>query len=63
MFENNTYIAQNHSILLGKPHIKGTRISVELILRKMSEGASISNILDMYPNLTVNQVLACLENN
>lgn len=61
MFNKNTYIGQDYSILLGKPHIVGTRISVELVLRKMSEGASISDILEMYPNLSVNQVLACLE--
>ena len=37
--------------MLGKPVIKGTRIPVELILRKMSEGATEAEILDGYPHL------------
>ncbi len=36
-------------IMLGKPVIKGTRITVELILTKLSEGASEADILKMYP--------------
>ena len=38
--------------MLGKPVIKGTRITVELILRKFSEGAGKEDILKMYPKLT-----------
>jgi uncharacterized protein (DUF433 family) len=37
---------------LGKPVIKGTRIPVELIIRKLGEGATIEELLDAYPNLT-----------
>ena len=42
----------NPNILMGKPVIKGTRIPVELILRKLGEGAIIEELLEMYPNLT-----------
>ena len=54
-------IIRNPEIMKGKPIIKGTRISVELILKKLSEGVSIENLLKMYPHLSVNSVLACLE--
>ncbi|MCP4155464.1 MAG: DUF433 domain-containing protein [bacterium] len=48
-------------ILRGKPVIKGTRISVELILKKMSEGISSEELMEAYPSLTekdINAVLA-----
>ena len=46
--------------MLGKPVIKGTRITVELILRKLSEGATPEEILNGYPNLIKDDILACL---
>jgi uncharacterized protein (DUF433 family) len=54
------YIESNHTIMLGKPVIKGTRITVELILKKLSEGASTSQLIDMYPSLNNEQINACL---
>jgi uncharacterized protein (DUF433 family) len=54
------YIESNHTIMLGKPVIKGTRITVELILKKLSEGASTKQIIEMYPNLNNEQINACL---
>jgi uncharacterized protein (DUF433 family) len=47
--------------MLGKPVIKGTRITVELILRKLSEGAEQSELLDAYPGLTSDDIQAALE--
>ena len=41
----------NPKVMLGKPVIRGTRIPVELILRKLSDGASEADILDGYPAL------------
>jgi len=41
----------NPEIMLGKPVIRGTRIPVELILRKLSEGATEADLLDAYPRL------------
>jgi uncharacterized protein (DUF433 family) len=48
-------------ILLGKPIIKGTRISVELILNLLSEGASTADVIDMYPHLTKEDIKAALQ--
>jgi uncharacterized protein (DUF433 family) len=53
-------IAVDPNILLGKPVIKGTRISVELILKKLSEGMSIEVLLEAYPNLTRENIFAAL---
>lgn len=41
----------NPGIMLGKPIIRGTRITVELVLRKISEGATEADLLDAYPGL------------
>lgn len=41
----------NPKIMMGKPVIRGTRIPVELILRKLGEGATIDDLLDSYPRL------------
>lgn len=53
-------ILSDPDIMLGKPIVKGTRITVELILRKISEGMSIDNLLEAYPDLTKEDVFACL---
>ena len=50
----------NPQILAGKPVIKGTRISVELILRILSQGISVEEILEEYPHLTEEDVKAAL---
>jgi len=47
-------------VMRGKPVIRGTRVPVELIVRKMGEGASIEDLLDGYPNLTKESVQAAL---
>jgi uncharacterized protein (DUF433 family) len=44
-------IEVNPKVMLGKPVIRGTRITVELILRKLSEGATEADLLDAYPRL------------
>jgi len=46
------YIVSNHQVLLGKPTIKGTRISVELILELLSAGWTEKQILESYPTLS-----------
>jgi uncharacterized protein (DUF433 family) len=55
------YIERNPNIMLGKPIIKGTRITVELIMRKLADGYNIDNILQSYPHLTKEQIFATLE--
>lgn len=46
------------TILNGKPVIKGTRISVELVLSRLAEGATFQMLLDAWPNLTVDDIRA-----
>ncbi len=48
------------SVMLGKPVIRNTRIPVELLLRKLSEGATAAELLDAYPRLTEDDIRACL---
>ena len=55
------YIERNPEILLGKPVIKGTRISVELIMRKLAGGYSFDDILKAYPHLAKAQLAAACE--
>lgn len=50
----------NPKVLLGKPVIRGTRIPVELLLRKLSEGAKEGDLLDAYPRLTREDIQAAI---
>jgi uncharacterized protein (DUF433 family) len=50
----------NPAIMLGKPVIRGTRITVELILRKLGEGASERDLLDAYPHLAPADIRAAM---
>ena len=47
-------------VMQGKPVIRGTRITVDLILRKLAEGASESDLLNAYPHLTLEDIRAAL---
>lgn len=58
---NMNNITINPKIMSGKPIIKGTRITVELILRLLANGATQNEILKTYPHLTRQDILACLE--
>jgi len=53
-------ISVKPNIMLGKPCIKGTRITIEIIIKKLSEGASIQDIIIGYPGLDEKDVLAAL---
>lgn len=50
----------NPKVMLGKPVIRGTRIPVELILRKLGEGATEQDLLDAYPNLKSGDIRAAM---
>lgn len=50
----------NPEVMLGKPVIRGTRIPVELILRKLGEGATKADLLDAYPRLIKEDIQAAL---
>jgi uncharacterized protein (DUF433 family) len=53
-------IVSDPDIMMGKPTIKGTRITVELILEELGEGLSVEDVLRAHPHLTKEQVLAVL---
>lgn len=48
----------NPAIMFGKPVIKGTRITVEQVLRKLAGGMTVEEILDDHPHLTLDDVYA-----
>lgn len=54
------HIVVNPDVLAGKPIIKGTRISVELLLDWFASGWSYDDILRAYPHLTREQVQAAM---
>jgi len=53
-------IELNPRVMLGKPVIRGTRIPAELVLRKLSEGASETDLIDAYPRLTRDDIQAAM---
>ena len=62
MFQENLSkrIEINPKIMLGKPVIKGTRITVEIILKKLAQDISVDEILRDYPGLTRDDIQAAL---
>ncbi len=53
-------ISADPAVMMGKPCIKGTRITVELILRKLGAGRSFTDLLEAYPPLTEADLRAAL---
>ncbi len=53
-------IQSNPSIMMGKPVVAGTRITVELILEKLAEGETIEQLLEAHPRLTKEGIQAAL---
>lgn len=53
-------IEMNPKVMMGKPVIRGTRVPVELILRKLSEGARERDLLVAYPKLTREDIQAVI---
>lgn len=54
-------ISIDPEIMLGKPCIKGTRITVELILEKLAGGSSFEDLLDGYPKLSMEDIKEALK--
>ena len=54
------HITSDPSVMLGKPVIAGTRITVESILEKLAAGETIEDLLEAYPNVTREGVHAAL---
>jgi uncharacterized protein (DUF433 family) len=55
------FIHSDSGVLLGKPVVKGTRLSVEFILGLYAEGWTEDQILENYPNLTKESLLAVFD--
>lgn len=53
-------LSSSPDVLLGKPVIRNTRITVELILERLGDGMSIEEILEATPNIKREDVLACI---
>lgn len=54
------HITSNPAILSGKPIVRNTRIAVDLILEKLGSGDSPEDLLDSYPGLQHDDIVACL---
>ncbi len=54
------HITVDPQILVGKPVVKGTRISVELVIDLLAAGWNEQQVLDSYPTLKTDDVRACL---
>jgi uncharacterized protein (DUF433 family) len=54
------HIKVDPQILVGKPVVKGTRISVEMVIDLLAAGWTEQQLLDSYPTLKVDDVRACL---
>ena len=60
MIDYKKRISSDPAIMLGKPVIKGTRLPVETILCKMGEGATVEQLLQSYPYITQEDIMASL---
>ena len=54
------WIVSNPSVMMGKPVIVGTRITVELILEKLAAGETVEDLLEAHPRLTREAIQAVL---
>lgn len=54
------HIEIDHNKMNGKPVIKNTRIPVDMILEKFADNYSYTDLLEAYPNITKDDVTACL---
>jgi uncharacterized protein (DUF433 family) len=57
----NEYIVIDPAILVGKPIIRGTRLSVEFIVQLLAQGWTEVDIQRNYPGVTHEQIAACLQ--
>ena len=54
-------IEVNHKVMVGKPVIKGTRVTVEAIIERVKNGLTFEEILQDFPNIKKNDIKAALE--
>jgi uncharacterized protein (DUF433 family) len=55
------HIVSTPDVLRGKPRIKGTRIPVSLVLGYLASGSAFDDIIKEFPDLTKDQIAACLD--
>lgn len=55
------HVVSTPDVIRGKPRIKGTRIPVSLVLGYLASGASHKEITDEFPDVTDEQIMACLD--
>lgn len=53
-------IVSNPAVMMGKPVIAGTRVTVELVLEKLAAGETVEQILEAHPRLTREAIQAAL---
>jgi uncharacterized protein (DUF433 family) len=58
---NKSMIRSDPAVMMGKPVVAGTRITVELILEKLAAGESVEQVLEAHPRLTKDAVLAAID--
>jgi uncharacterized protein (DUF433 family) len=58
--DDNRLVVSDPNIMMGKPVIAGTRITVELILEKLAAGETVEDILAAHPRLTADAVRAAI---
>ena len=58
---NQPLIVSDPAVMMGKPVVAGTRITVDLILEKMANGETIEQILEAHPRLTREGIFAALD--
>jgi uncharacterized protein (DUF433 family) len=61
VLESRDCIEQRTGVMLGKPVLKGTRLTVEHILRELAAGMSPNELFDNYPNLKPEHLQAVLD--
>ncbi len=58
---DSSIIVSDPAVMMGKPVIAGTRISVEQILEKLASGESMEQLLEAHPRLTKEAILAAID--
>jgi uncharacterized protein (DUF433 family) len=56
----NQLIVSDPKVMMGKPVVAGTRVTVEYILEKLAAGETVEQLLEAHPGLTRNAVLAAI---
>lgn len=60
MRDDREIVVSNPDVMMGKPVIAGTRITVELILQKLAAGETVEQVLDAHPRLSHGAIRAAL---